>query len=139
MIERFLQSRRAGELAAANVVRREMEFVLPWPPGADGPVARYFHGYLDCLYQDAAGAWRLLDYKTNRAAAGNVPDMAKRYELQMLVYTMACEAALGQPLEERLVHSLDSATEHSFRWDAAERRRGVDRISAAIDSLIGGV
>jgi ATP-dependent helicase/nuclease subunit A len=138
MIGRFLQSPRASELAAAKVVRPELEFVLPWPPGAGGPEGRYFHGYIDCLYQDAAGAWRLLDYKTNRVTAGNVPEMANRYELQMLVYVMACEAALGQPLAECAIQWLHSGKEHSFCWDAAERRRGVERLTAAIESLIGG-
>jgi ATP-dependent exoDNAse (exonuclease V) beta subunit len=137
MIERFLQSPRAGELAAAKIVRRELEFVLAWPPGDAGPGGRYFHGYIDCLYQDAADGWRLLDYKTNRVPAANVSEIAKRYELQMLVYAMACEAALGQPLGECILHSLHLGAEHSYRWDAAERRRGVERITAAIQLLIG--
>ena len=34
LVERFLQTPLAAELAAAPVVRREVEFLLPWPPGA---------------------------------------------------------------------------------------------------------
>jgi ATP-dependent helicase/nuclease subunit A len=78
MVLRFLQSPRGGELAAARIVRRELEFVLPWPSGASGPEGRFFYGYIDCLYQDAAGAGRLLDNKTNYLAAGKVPEISER-------------------------------------------------------------
>ena len=59
----------------------ELEFLLAWPPEsslADGsgngenkqqPInlrgSLFIQGFIDCLYQDAAGDWRLLDYKTN--------------------------------------------------------------------------
>lgn len=135
MIERFLDSPRAAELAAATLVRREVEFLLPWPPeGAYDN--RYMHGYIDCLYQDAQGRWRLLDYKTNRTPAGGVGELARKYELQMLVYALACERALGVPLAECVLQSLDSGGEKAFTWDAAARRSGADRITAAMQSLM---
>lgn len=138
MIERFLRSPRATELTASDVIRREVEFLLPWVPAGAGYDGRYLHGYLDCLYQDPQGRWRLLDYKTNRATADNVREVARRYELQMLVYTLACERALGQPLAECTLQLLDAGAEYSFQWDAAERRSGMDRITAAMESLRGG-
>ncbi len=138
MIERFLRSPRATELTASNVVRREVEFLLPWAPAGARYDGRYLHGYIDCLYQDPQGRWRLLDYKTNRATADNVREIASRYELQMLVYTLACERALDQPLAECTLQLLDAGVEYPFQWDAAERRSGMDRIAAAMESLMGG-
>ena len=136
MVERFLESPRAGELAAAELVRREVEFVLPWPPDEATSHGRYLHGYLDCLYRDAQGGWRLVDYKTNRVPASGVPHTAAAYELQMLVYSLACERALGVPLEECVLALLHPGLEHRFAWDAAARRRGVDRVSAAIEAFV---
>jgi ATP-dependent helicase/nuclease subunit A len=137
-VEQFLRTPRAAELAAAKVVRREVEFMLPWTAGAGGFAGRYLHGFIDCLYQDMHGRWRLLDYKSNRAAAGDVPQLVRRYELQMLVYSLACERALGAPLAECTLVLLDPGTEHSFVWDAAARQRGIARLDAAIESLASG-
>jgi ATP-dependent helicase/nuclease subunit A len=138
MIERFLRSPRAAELAAANVLRREVEFMMPWPLNGDDFEGHYLHGYIDCLYQDPQGHWRLLDYKTNRVAAEDVSLAAKRYELQMLVYSLACERGLGEPLAECALQLLHSGAEYCFEWDAAARRAGMERISAAIESLVCG-
>jgi ATP-dependent exoDNAse (exonuclease V) beta subunit len=135
LVERFLRSPRAAELAAANIVRREIEFLLPWPPEGASPSGRFVHGYIDCLYQDPRGRWRLLDYKTNRITADRAPEVAKRYELQMLVYTLACERALGEPLAECTLELLQAGVEYSFTWDAESRRHGVARIHAAIEEL----
>lgn len=135
IVERFLETPRGRVLAEAKVLRRELEFLLPWPPQHAEPDGRYLHGYLDCLYQDAAGDWRLIDYKTNRASASEVPLVAQQYELQMLAYRLACEQALGTPLAECTLVLLHAGAEHEYLWTEAAERRGVERITAAIDSL----
>src|SRR5574340_149349 len=48
MIERFLGSPRAKELAAAPRLHRELEFLLAWPPGAPQRGGRYIEGFIDC-------------------------------------------------------------------------------------------
>ncbi|MBA3480464.1 MAG: UvrD-helicase domain-containing protein [Pirellulales bacterium] len=136
MIEPFLHSPRAAELAAATVVRREVEFLLPWPIDAADGEGRYLHGYIDCLYQGADGRWRLLDYKTNRATIENAGAVARSYESQLLVYALACEQALGEPLAECTLVLLDPGTEHAFAWDAAARRKSAARLTAAMQSLM---
>ncbi len=90
MIERFLRSPRADELRAATVVHRELEFLLRWPPGEAGD-GRMLQGFIDCLYQDRAGRWHVLDYKTNRVPAAAVPGVAASYELQMSLYALAAK------------------------------------------------
>ncbi|MCC6494083.1 MAG: UvrD-helicase domain-containing protein, partial [Pirellulales bacterium] len=91
IVARFLRSPRGAELAAAPIVRREVEFLLPWALDSHANAGRYLHGYIDCLYQDQQGHWRLLDYKTNHVTPEGVAKLAERYQLQALVYWLACE------------------------------------------------
>jgi ATP-dependent helicase/nuclease subunit A len=135
VVERFLATPRAAELVRASIVRREVEFLLPWPPGGTF-TGRYLHGYIDCLYQDDRGQWHVLDFKSNRIAANLVSTTAARYEMQMLVYRLACEQALGQPLAESTLVFLHPGVEHGCQWDAAGRQHGIDRVSAAMELLV---
>jgi ATP-dependent helicase/nuclease subunit A len=125
MLERFAASPRAMQLAQAMVVHRELEFVLAWPPN-------HLHGYIDCLYQDAEGRWRLLDYKTTKATPADVARLAKQYEMQMYVYALAAERALGQPPAELALHFLRPGVEHVFPWNDAARRGAVELVNLAI-------
>lgn len=136
LVEQFLASPRAAELAAAKVVRREVEFLLSWPPTSDQPTQRYFHGYIDCLYQGADDRWRLLDFKTNRVTAENLAAVANQYELQLLVYTLAIEQALGEPPAEVVLALLDAGDEWSFAWDATVKNLGIKRVEMAMQSLL---
>jgi ATP-dependent helicase/nuclease subunit A len=51
LIQQFLKSPRAKELASAKQIHRELEFLLVWPPQAN-PTAtencRYLQGFIDC-------------------------------------------------------------------------------------------
>jgi ATP-dependent helicase/nuclease subunit A len=156
MVERFLETQLAKRIATAAVVRRELEFWLPWPPG-EGHALRgaapslalpargrrsdgtkrglYLHGYLDCLMQDAEGRWRLIDYKTNRVAPARVNPVVEQYRVQLLAYKLACEEALGEPLAECLLVLLAPGVVQPLVWDDAARRRGIDAITRAIQSL----
>ena len=99
MIERFAASPRAAQLAAAKEMFRELEFLLAWPPGGQARPRRrgYLQGFIDCLYRDADGGWRLIDYKTNQATAETLAAKAAAYEMQMLVYALAAETILKSP------------------------------------------
>ena len=103
MLRAFVDSQRARSLAAARTIHRELEFLLAWPPtpapGGSAPheeSRRYLRGFIDCLYQDAAGDWHLLDYKTNRIAPENTAAAAGPYEMQLGIYALAAEEILGQ-------------------------------------------
>jgi ATP-dependent helicase/nuclease subunit A len=142
MLERFARSPRWAAIAAAKSVHRELEFLLAWPPdgtGTDGDGdgdGRYLQGFFDCLYQDAQGGWHLVDYKTNDVTAGEVASEADRYELQMLVYAMALERALGVPPVELALHFLRPGVEHIFKWNDAARKRCVQLVDDALNSLV---
>jgi ATP-dependent helicase/nuclease subunit A len=118
MVGKLLQSERARQLAAARQVHTELEFLLAWKlPEV------YLHGFIDCLYEDQDGNWRLLDYKTNNVSAASVPAAAAAYEMQMLVYALAAEQSLRCPLASVDLHFLRPGVDFSYQLDAAARRR----------------
>jgi ATP-dependent helicase/nuclease subunit A len=129
MLERFASSPRWKAITAAKTVHRELEFLLAWSP--DAAIDRYLQGFFDCIYQDAAG-WHLIDYKTNDVTAAKVPRESARYEMQMLVYALALERALGEPPVELVLHFLRPGVEHKFPWNDDMRRRCIELVEAAM-------
>ena len=137
LVKNFLQTDRAAQLAAARDVRREVEFLLPWPLDQQPYEGRYLQGYIDCLYQDPTGDWHLLDYKSNQVAAADVPKMAEHYAMQMFVYSLACERALGVAPVESVLHFLRPASEFTFAWTAAQRAATSEQIDRAMQPQAG--
>jgi len=135
MVQRFLRSDRAARLAEATIVRREVEFVLPWPLQHDRQQGRYLHGYIDCLYQDPAGNWHLVDYKSNQVTAAGVPQAAQHYTLQLFVYSLACQSALGTAPAECVLHFLKPGVEFEMAWDAEQRQAMAAQVEQAIETL----
>lgn len=133
IIRSFLATPRAKSLAQAQRIHRELEFVLTWPldapPTAD---SIYLQGFLDCLYLDAAGKWRLIDYKTHRAAAKDTASAAEPYRLQLYLYALAMERIVGQTPDELAICFLRSGREHPFPWDDAARTAAVDFVNQSL-------
>jgi hypothetical protein len=114
-------------LATARQVFRELEFVT-----AFGRLE--VQGVIDVLVQDAAGRWRILDYKSDRVSAERIVEHAARYELQMLIYAAAArrhlEGLVARPDElgiEATLYFLRPGLTHAFTAEAlssvsAERR-----------------
>ena len=132
LVRKFLASQSAAQLCVAQQLHREVEFLLPWPldqhPGDD----RFLHGYIDCLYQDTAGNWRLLDYKSNQVAKSEVPKLAENYAMQMFVYSLACEEILGVAPVESTLHFLRPGKEFTFSWSDAVRSRLRSQLTQAL-------
>jgi ATP-dependent helicase/nuclease subunit A len=133
IVERFMKSGRAADIAAAQCVLQEPEFLLPWPNGGS---QRYLHGYIDCLYQDAQGDWHLIDYKSNQVTADGVCGLARTYEMQMFVYALACERALNKRPSEIAVCFLRPGIEHEFSWNESEMAKLSRELDRAIEALI---
>jgi ATP-dependent exoDNAse (exonuclease V) beta subunit len=123
---------RWASLRAAGRIHPELEFLLAWPPGCAEQGGTYIQGFIDCLYQDAGGEWRLLDYKTNRISAETLPDTVASYEMQMLVYALAAERILKRPPAELVLHFLRGGHEHRFAWSDAARDRAVKLVERAL-------
>ncbi|MBI1901985.1 MAG: UvrD-helicase domain-containing protein [Planctomycetia bacterium] len=144
LVWRFVQSPRMGQLRKARRVYRELEFLLAWPPsmgekGARDRVAgerRFIRGYIDCLYEDAAGRWHLLDFKTNRATPQTAAAVAAAYDVQMIVYGMAVERVLRAPPAELVLCFLRPGVEHAFRLDERSRNDVVRRVNEALQAYI---
>ncbi len=137
-IERLLCSPRGADMAAAVEIHRELEFLLAWPPDRNDAAGPCLQGFIDCLYRDASGRWHVIDYKTNRVAAGQLAAAAADYEMQMLVYGMAVERILGQAPEELTLCFLHPGVEYRFPWDAGSPKRAVALVERAVQRLCGG-
>jgi ATP-dependent helicase/nuclease subunit A len=157
LITRFVSSPRGQQIAAARAMHREVEFILSWPPNghaepsasgrgkgegalassaADDPLGPvYLRGYIDCLYSGTDGRWRIADYKTNDVSAKSVPAFAKRYAIQLYVYAMAAEQALGEPPSELAVYFMKPGVEHVFPWNDAVRQEAITMVDTAIKQL----
>ncbi len=133
MIARFAASPRGRQLASAKSLHREIEFLLAWPPNDSG---RYIRGFIDCLYQDAAGEWRIVDYKTNNISPAEVKQVVQGYEMQLYVYAMAVEQALGTPPTELVLELLRPGIEHVIRWNDTARRRATEMVNEAIAAAL---
>jgi ATP-dependent helicase/nuclease subunit A len=132
MIERFASSPRCRQLAEAAIVHREVDFLLPWSSEHRATPGRFIRGVIDCLYQDGQGNWRILDFKTNDVRPAEVSQFAKKYELQLYVYAMAAEDALGVAPVELVLHFMRPGLEHTFDWNASVRKRAIRLLNAAI-------
>jgi len=76
----------------------------------------------------------VLDYKSNQVHAAGIPQPAENYALQMFVYNLACEEAIGVAPVESVLHFLRPATEFVFAWGDAERAARVELIDSAIQA-----
>ncbi len=141
MMQRFAKSDRAARLAGAAALHREIEFLLPWPLAAGDAAAaepgfvRFAQGYIDCLYQDRDGRWCLIDFKTNRIGPHNRDALFDKYRMQMRLYALAVERALGRKPDEAVLHFLRTGEEHGIEWtdrERAETEREIDRSLARL-------
>ena len=136
MVSRFQKSVRANALAQAKEIHREVEFVLGWPGEKQQFEGCFLHGFIDCLYQDQAGGWHILDYKSNRVDEDSTHESASNYDMQMLVYSLACEKALGTAPVEAVLHYLRPSTEVVCSLDNSQRADLCGQIDVAIRSII---
>ncbi len=139
MLRRFCDSDVAQELAEAKQVFRELPFQLRWPLDAPPEESLTIEGVIDCLYEDASGAWRLVDFKTNHVSAAGAPALARRYEAQLYLYWEAVRAALGVEPASATLCFLAPGVTHAFQWYAAQRGLLAESITAAIAKLRGQV
>lgn len=152
MISWFAASPRGKQLAKAKSLRREVEFLLPWPisslslgerqdecvPRHVGPLdqtTRVIRGFIDCLYEDGEGTLRIIDFKTNEVAkteAGPLDRLADHYRMQLYVYALAIEQATGDSPSELVLELLQPAAEAVFPWNDSARQEAVNMISRSI-------
>lgn len=137
MVHRFVHSPRGRQIAEANQVHAELEFLLRWPSPETTDSERLLRGFIDCLYQDAEGGWHLVDYKTNRVNRKTLADVAAGYELQMLLYGMAVETILAQPPVELVLCFLRAGLDYRFDFGDDARQRAQRLLGSALEQMAG--
>jgi CRISPR/Cas system-associated exonuclease Cas4 (RecB family) len=102
MLADFAARPLCAELARAKQVFRELDFVMALPPAV-------LRGQIDLLYEDTAGAWHIVDYKSDRVGAEGISAHADRYRLQMLLYAAAAARHFGTPPADATLYFLRPA------------------------------
>jgi ATP-dependent helicase/nuclease subunit A len=96
-VTKFAASAAAKELAGASRLYRELEFTLRWPVDGDPGSAALVAGTFDCLFQDAAGAWSLFDYKTGASRTSRDDEwLLDHYGFQLGLYCLAVRQGTGR-------------------------------------------
>jgi len=137
MVDAFLRSPRAKSIAGAKQVHREVEFLLRVPTGeaALKPAIAddvYLQGFIDLLYEDAAGKWHLVDYKTHQLAAHDPAAAAAPYAAQLAIYALAIEQVLGRVPDELAIYFLRTGGEHAISWSEAIRKDATQSVNLAL-------
>lgn len=86
LVQAFINSESFKKLQSAKKIYRELRFVRNERHGR-------IDGVIDLLFQDAQGAWHILDYKTAVGDDQKVKDAA--YDLQIAIYASAVSEILG--------------------------------------------
>jgi ATP-dependent helicase/nuclease subunit A len=84
----FGASEPYARLRSADILGREVPFIMPW---GDGQV---MEGIIDVIYR-LDGAIRIADYKTDRTTTLDAPARARSYAQQAAVYREAATRCLG--------------------------------------------
>lgn len=87
MLRRFKAHALYTTIQTAQVRQTEVPFTLQSPIGL-------LHGVIDLLYQDAAGLWHLVDWKTEWVSANEREAHVARHLTQMAVYAQAVQQIL---------------------------------------------
>ena len=134
MVQHFLATPAGAQLQAGKA-QAEVPFVFGLPL-ADGCQIR-FSGALDCLLPEENGQYRILDYKTTQLPdAFSAQEKAKAYEHQLMLYTLAVEAAYGEVSSASLCYLRSGETVPVAVHQ--ERTRLLDEILSAGQAIAAG-
>ncbi len=95
------------ELRSARKLYREAEFLIKWTLHESSQVTS-ISGTIDCLLQDEAGLWHIIDYKTG-AVPAQQEDVLEKFGIQMTLYALAIKSMTGQlPSSIRILQLADT-------------------------------
>ena len=115
-VQRFFDSDIGMRLLAAEQPRREFRFLLladaqDYFPGAAPADQLLLQGVVDCCFIDSGGI-TVIDYKTDRVTAAEVPERAKRYRGQLRTYAAALERIFALPVKHCILWFLHPGAEY---------------------------
>jgi ATP-dependent exoDNAse (exonuclease V) beta subunit len=136
MLDRFRAQPLWATLASARATVRELDFCLsPARPGSRQVGLMALRGQIDLLVQDAAGLWRIVDYKSDRVEPAAVAEHARRYELQVLAYAAAARRHLGSLPAEAVLYFLRPGAAHRVPLTPNGLAAAEQRLAAAAEEL----
>ena len=74
-------------------------------------------GVIDCLYQDATGTWRLVEWKTEWTSEERVTEQARQHLTQVACYSSAAAQALGHTPQASLCFLNPQVIVYTFKPD----------------------
>ncbi len=96
IIQRFMEGERGQEILKSKTFYPELAFTLRLAHGL-------VNGKIDLIYQNPAGDWIVLDYKTSQANKENFEKLAEEYRIQLELYSAALRQILGiSPTQARI-------------------------------------
>ena len=106
-VARLFASPLGQEMRSAHDLRREFRFTLlseaaEWFPEAAPEDRLLLQGVVDCFFV-TEGAITIVDYKTDRVTAEEVPARAEEYRPQLRAYAAALERILGLPVRRSVL------------------------------------
>ena len=116
-LHRFFASPTGQRLRAAEQVRREFRFLLLakaedyFPAAAGSGDELLLQGVVDCCFAEDGGI-TVLDYKTDRVTAAQVPARAEHYRGQLETYAKALERIFGLPVKHSILWFLHPGAEY---------------------------
>ena len=110
-IVRFFNSSIGQRFKSAKSLLREVPFTLRHVN--DIGIPQIMQGVIDCIFEDEAGRWVLLDYKTDKIrppfheGEALQEEMEKRYALQLALYTEALAKIKHIQIDEKVLYLYD--------------------------------
>ncbi|MBN1943067.1 MAG: UvrD-helicase domain-containing protein [Phycisphaerae bacterium] len=130
MLATFRDQPLAEQLASATQMHRELDFLLRAGRAS-------LRGQIDLLFRDAAGAWRIVDWKSDRAETqADLDHKLQRYELQLLVYALAVSRFTGEPPADASLYFLRNGRVRSVQMSAETLAAAEKRIETLTSQLI---
>ncbi|MBN1623166.1 MAG: PD-(D/E)XK nuclease family protein, partial [Clostridia bacterium] len=114
LIQDFIESPLGMRARAASNVITEKAFLYPIEatrvyPEKEGLIdpghTIMLQGIIDCMFFED-GNIIIIDYKSDNVEPGNEEEHAKRYQLQLDLYSEATEGLTGLGVSERYIHFL---------------------------------
>ena len=88
LMSSFLSSEFYPRMQGAEILGREIPFIIPWREG------QVMEGVIDLMYRLDGRLW-IADYKTDQVTAGEAPARAQRYAQQTEAYRAAAARCLS--------------------------------------------
>jgi len=128
-LRRFRDHELCSRLAGARQVFRELDFVLACPPAV-------MRGQIDLLFQDDAGGWHVVDYKSDRVEGAELAARAEEYALQLLLYAAAARRHVGERPGDATLYFLRPGETWSFEVSEASLEAVESRTAGLAAELI---